>query len=249
MIRHVDVRNVSIAAPRSAADVADVLGDWVRSGRKGYVCFANVHLLETANDRDDVMRALRGADLVLPDGAPVAWLARRRSKLPVPRIAGSDVFDALSQRAATRRYRVMLVGGTEHTLRQLQRTLAFDYGVDVVDAVSPPFRPLADFDLHSLATRINNCDPDLVWVGLGAPKQELVMASIRPLVEARLLLGVGAVFDFATGTKRRAPQWMQRSGLEWFHRLLNEPKRLGRRYATTNVSFAVRIVREELVRR
>jgi N-acetylglucosaminyldiphosphoundecaprenol N-acetyl-beta-D-mannosaminyltransferase len=114
----------------------------------------------------------------------------------------------------------------------------------VCGLLSPPFRPLTDADLASLAAEVNAARPDVVWVGLGAPKQELFMQRARPLLEAPVLAGIGAVFDFASGTKPRAPRWMQKSGLEWTHRLASEPRRLSGRYLSTNTAFLVALARE-----
>ncbi len=226
---------VLTAAPLE--ELAAELEEWVAERRRGYVCLANVHVVETARRDPALAAALAAARLVLADGAQVAWAAR------TPRVAGADLFEELCRRSVGRGYRHYFLGGTPETLgRLLERTASAHPGLVVAGGSSPPFEPLERLDLDRIAAKVNAAAPDVVWVGLGAPKQELFMSAIRSRLEAPVLAGIGAVFDFAAGTKRRAPAWMQRCGLEWAHRLVREPRRLGRRYLTTNASFLLGMV-------
>jgi N-acetylglucosaminyldiphosphoundecaprenol N-acetyl-beta-D-mannosaminyltransferase len=235
----VDVFGVPVAAGPAAA-VFDELRSWVTVGRRSYVCCANVHVVETAQ-RDPVLaHALRSAGIVIPDGAPIAWLAGARSGVQTPRIAGADMFEHLCRSGG---YRHFLLGSTSETLRLLEREMGARFGAEVVGTYSPPFGDLTDAEVETMAAAVNRTRADIVWVGMGAPRQEVLMRRLRPLVEPSILAGVGAVFDFYAGTRRRAPEWMQSLGVEWLYRLAQEPIRLRRRYLRTNASFVVRVLR------
>ena len=237
-VRTVDVIGTPIVAA-GLAEVVDALEASIAERRGQYVCFANAHVTSTACRDERLAEALAGAGMVLPDGAPVAWAARTR------RIAGSDVFEELCRRSPGRGYRHFLLGSTDETLALLHAQVESSYpGIEICGAYSPPFGPVLEGLVPEAAEIVNAARADIVWVGLGAPKQELFMRALRPLAEAPLLLGVGAVFDFASGTKRRAPAWMQRAGLEWLHRLCSEPRRLARRYLVTNTAFALALTRQ-----
>jgi N-acetylglucosaminyldiphosphoundecaprenol N-acetyl-beta-D-mannosaminyltransferase len=229
------------AAPREA--VVHELERCIAEQQRTYVCFVNAHLAATARGDERVADALGAAGFALADGAPMAWTAR------TPRVAGSDVFEDLCERSPARGYRHFFLGSTDETLALLHARVAEQYaGIEVCGAYSPPFGPELFERIDEICERVNAARPDLVWVGLGAPKQELWMRHARPLLEAPLVLGVGAVFDFVAGTKRRAPQVMQRLGLEWMHRLVSEPRRLWRRYLVTNTAFAFALVADRLGR-
>ena len=224
-------------------EVCDELERWIAERRREYVCLANVHVVETARREPELADSLREAGMVLPDGAPVAWLARRRGGGPVPRLAGSDLFDELCRRSVAAGYGHFFYGSTPETLAGLTERLSRHYpGIRICGSLSPPFSP--DVEVHQdLIDHMNAARPDVVWVGLGAPKQECWMRRARELVEAPLLVGVGAVFDFASGNRSRAPRALQRLGLEWAYRLAQDPHRLGRRYLVTNTTFALALVR------
>ncbi|MFN2629780.1 MAG: WecB/TagA/CpsF family glycosyltransferase [Gaiellaceae bacterium] len=230
--------------PISTAPFDDVMASverWIADRSQGVVCCANVHLIETARRDFRVARAVGEAELVLPDGAPVAWVMRRLGATHVRRISGSDVFAELCARSSERGYRHFFLGSTEETLRHLRLELAHR-GLRV-GTYAPPHAPLEAMDLEEAARRINEKGPDILWVGLGAPKQELWIRAARPLLSVPVICGVGAVLDFAAGTKPRAPRALQRAGLEWAFRLAVEPRRLGRRYLTTNTSFIAGVPR------
>lgn len=231
------------------AEVVDELERCLTRGSRQYVCFANAHLTSTALHDRQTARALDGAGLVLADGAPVAWAIRLLSGDRAERIAGADVFEELCRRSPARGHRHFFLGSTEETLARMRAAVEQRYpGIEVCGTCSPPFGPALFDELPRLAAEVNEALPDVVWVGLGAPRQEQWMQAARPLLEAPLLLGVGAVFEFVAGTKRRAPRWMQRAGLEWTHRLALEPRRLARRYLVTNTAFSLALARQLLRR-
>ena len=237
-MKTVDVIGTRIDAAALPEVVASLEG-LIAGGGREYACFANAHLTSSARRDPRLAAALASAGYVFPDGAPVAWAAGTQ------RIAGSDVFDELCRRSPARGYRHFFLGSTDETLARLAASAQQRYhGISVCGSFAPPFGPGLYDELDAIAAIVDEARPDIVWVGLGAPKQELFMQALRPLVAAPLLLGVGAVFDFASGAKRRAPGWMQRAGLEWLHRLASEPRRLARRYLVTNTWFAAALVRD-----
>lgn len=239
------VLGTPVAATSRDAACAE-LERWIAEGRREYVVLANVHLVETARRNPSVADALEHAGLVLPDGAPVAWWVRCAAGSQAERVTGSDVFEELCRRSPAAGYRHFFYGSTPETLDLLRGLVARRYpGIEICGALSPPFSPrveLRDDDLAAIAA----ARPDIIWVGLGAPKQELWMRLARERLETPLILGVGAVFDFASGRTRRAPHWAQRLGLEWAHRVMREPRRLTGRYLTTNTTFALAILRSLL---
>jgi N-acetylglucosaminyldiphosphoundecaprenol N-acetyl-beta-D-mannosaminyltransferase len=228
-------------------DAVNRLEQWITNDHRSYVCLANVHVIESARRSPSLLEALERAGLVLPDGAPVAWALSRRLRTPVHRVTGAGLLEELCRRSARGQYSHYFVGATDETLSALSRALLRRHpSLDVRGTWAPPFRPLSVDEEKDLAARLNAASPQVIWIGVGAPKQELWMLSLRRQVNAPLLIGVGAVFDFASGNKTRAPIWMQAAGLEWAHRLMTEPRRLWRRYLTTNTTFLIALARERL---
>jgi N-acetylglucosaminyldiphosphoundecaprenol N-acetyl-beta-D-mannosaminyltransferase len=213
----------------------------VESGSGGYVCQANAHVLVTSRHDLKLRRALEEAWIVHPDGWPVAWLARRLGATSATRIAGADLMTRVFELGEAVGLRHYLFGSTPEVIDRLETALTLAHEkARIVGAFSPPFGALFDEQAHQTVETIRGAKPDIVWCGLGAPKQELWMNRYASLLAPAVLIGVGAAFDFHAGTKRRAPGWMQRSGLEWAHRLWSEPRRLAGRYVRTNSEFIVR---------
>jgi N-acetylglucosaminyldiphosphoundecaprenol N-acetyl-beta-D-mannosaminyltransferase len=217
-----------------------VVVERARSGAGGYAVLGNAHVLVTAQHDRELARAVRGAWTVFPDGAPVAWLQRRRGREAARRIAGTELLVSVARAGAPFGLRHAFFGGTPDTLAAVESRLLADVpGVCICAAVAPPFAPLDELAAHADTVRASH--PDVVWVALGAPKQEMFMAQHGDRFGA-LSLGIGAAVDFLAGSKSRAPHWMQRTGLEWAHRLASEPRRLASRYLRTNSEFMVRAV-------
>jgi N-acetylglucosaminyldiphosphoundecaprenol N-acetyl-beta-D-mannosaminyltransferase len=191
----------------------------------------------TGTQQSTFSRVLREADLVTPDGAPVAWMMRRLGVQGQQRINGPDLMWRYCEQAGQRGESIYLYGGTEATLGLLQEQLKAAFpGLVIAGVISPPFRAPTPEELASHIAAINASGAGTVWVSLGCPKQEMWMAAQRGKVRA-VMIGVGAAFDYHAGTVQRAPLWMQRAGLEWLHRLVSEPRRLWRRYLVTNSLF------------
>jgi N-acetylglucosaminyldiphosphoundecaprenol N-acetyl-beta-D-mannosaminyltransferase len=192
--------------------------------------------------RDDAYRSVMNrGDLNLPDGWSAVW-AGRRMGIPVGgRVAGAELCDAVFRRGIGWGLRHFFYGGTETSLSRLREQLQQMYpGIVIAGTYAPPFRQLSHEERTEITHLVNRARPDVVWVGLGTPKQDVWMEEFRHRLNTRVLVGVGAVFDFLSGTKRRAPLWMQRFGLEWLHRLVSEPRRLWRRYLLGNPAFVLR---------
>jgi len=215
------------------------------TGLGGYVCQANAHVLVTAFHDERVRRALDEAWVVHPDGSPVSWLARRLGAEQASRIPGADLMTHLLDIGQPIGLKHYLFGSTPAVIAELEKTLKARHPEAlIVGAVSPPFGVVSDERARRDVDAIVEAAPDVVWCGLGAPKQELWMNRYGPVLAPALAVGVGAAFDFHAGSKRRAPDWMQRAGLEWAHRLASEPRRLAGRYVRTNSEFLIRAAAE-----
>lgn len=213
------------------------------SGERLSVHFATAHSLVEAKDRPE-LRAALAAGVVEPDGMPLVWLGRRAG-FPVERVCGPDFLPAVVEHGVASERTHYFYGGAPGVPEALAARLESKFpGMRVAGTFSPPYRQLdADEDLDIVAS-INAASPDYVWVGLGAPKQDLWVAEHRKVLDASVLLAVGAAFDFHAGTRRRAPVWMQRAGVEWLHRLVSEPRRLAGRYVFGNLRFAAYVLAE-----
>jgi N-acetylglucosaminyldiphosphoundecaprenol N-acetyl-beta-D-mannosaminyltransferase len=237
------------------AEAVEVMDGLVDSRERGYVCAAPVHALMVAQDDPEMLAALRGATMVVPDGMPLVWAANLLGESLEDRVYGPELMRRYSERCAERGHRVWLYGGRDQgTLVQLALSLRRSHpGIRIVGGYSPPFRPLGDQEENALVDWINQARPDVLWVGIGVPKQEKWMARMRERLDAAVLVGVGAAFDFHAGLVPQAPGWMQSAGLEWVFRLSQEPRRLWRRYLRYNprfvVGFARQLGRERLLRR
>lgn len=217
------------------------LKDNLEELRGRYICVSNVHTT-VMSFKDMNYRAVQnGAALALPDGKPLSVVSRRRGFKDAKRVPGPDLMLEMFKQPGYRHY---FYGSSEETLTKLREELLKKYpDINIVGMYSPPFRPLSDEEDATDIKRINDTNPDFIWVGLGAPKQENWMAAHENRVTG-VMLGVGAGFDFHAGTVKRAPKWVQELCLEWFYRLLKDPKRLFKRYLSTNASFIWNTIRE-----
>lgn len=210
--------------------------------RQGYVCVTGVHGVSEAQRESRVRTALNEAWLNVPDGMPLVWLGRRLAPRPVTRVYGPDLMLAVCDTGRAVGLTHYFYGGGPEVSGELRDRLSARFpGLSVVGTFTPPFRALNPQETDTLRAEVAAKRPDVIWIGLSTPKQELFMAEHWQRLDAGLLIGVGAAFDFHTGRVRQAPQWMQRSGLEWLFRLALEPRRLGRRYLVNNPLFLWRI--------
>jgi N-acetylglucosaminyldiphosphoundecaprenol N-acetyl-beta-D-mannosaminyltransferase len=210
----------------------------VREHRCEYVCVRDAHGVIRCQKDAELRSAHNRAFLVTPDGMPLVWALKRAGHSGSGRVYGPDLMLAVIEAGLSGGVRHYLYGATPETIERLQaRLLAKFPGIEVVGSNAPPFRELSAREETEAVERINAANADIVWVGLGSPKQELWMARMRARLDASVLVGVGAAFDFHAGLKRQAPRIVQRSGFEWAFRLACEPRRLWRRYAMVVPSF------------
>lgn len=227
-------------------EAVDRIFDWAGRRESRTVCICNVHSVVTARRDRDHAEALRTADLITPDGAPVAWLLRRKGHADQERISGPDLMWSCCRRAAETGTEMFLYGATPPTLQCLERALEAAFpGITIAGSHAPPFRPLSPEDDRAVVEMINRSGARIVWVGLGCPKQEAWMRAHQGRINA-VMVGVGAAFDFHAGVAKRAPLWMRRHGLEWLHRVTQDPRRLARRYLVTNSLFIMAVLRDAL---
>jgi N-acetylglucosaminyldiphosphoundecaprenol N-acetyl-beta-D-mannosaminyltransferase len=213
------------------------------SKRLGYVCLCTAHGLDEARADPAFRRILNESWLTTPDGMPLVWLG----PAGVERVYGPDLMRAVCDAGRACGLRHYLFGGTEGVAGELRKRLEGAYpGIRVVGTRTPPFRELTDSELQELSRDIAQAQPDIVWVGLGTPKQERFMAGPGRALDTGLLVGVGAAFDFLSGRVRQAPRWIRVIGLEWLFRLCMEPTRLGPRYLKTNPLFVLRVAAQKL---
>jgi N-acetylglucosaminyldiphosphoundecaprenol N-acetyl-beta-D-mannosaminyltransferase len=223
--------------------------DWmdavVRARGRACVSAAAVHLVMVAQEDPETRRAIEDT-LVVPDGVPLVWALRALGHRGATRVYGPELMARYCARSAGTGTTMYLYGGKSDAALELLTTRLRERfpGLRIAGGWSPPFRELSDEELDEVAGRINASGADVVWVGTGQPKQEKWMARMRGRLEAPILGGVGAAFDFHAGTLPQAPPWMQRAGLEWSYRLAREPRRLWRRYARYNPRFVAAFARQ-----
>jgi len=231
------VLGVDYSAGRADDAVGCILEN-IKALSGSYICFSNVHTTVMAADDENYRKVLNGAAYVFPDGFPVAKEQRKKGFPDAERIAGPDFMEKVFERTSDGSLSHFFYGSDEETLKSLERKLRERYpGIRIKGTCSPPFvKELSREEFERDIERINEAGADLVWIGLGAPKQELWMNRAKNKVKG-VMLGVGAGFSFHAGTTKRAPGFLQRMGLEWFYRLLKDPKRLFKRYLVTNTKF------------
>lgn len=238
-IARVNVLGVRVSAINMPMAI-ETLDNWIARREQHYVCVTNVYgVMES--QRDTMLREIHNAaGLVTPDGMPLVWISRLQGQRHVSRVYGPDLMLAMCERSLERGYRHYLYGGMAGVPEKLAARLQSRFpGLIVAGMYSPPFRALSAEEDEQVTRLINQAAPDIVWVGLGTPKQERWMAAHVGKLTAPVLVGVGAAFDFHAGLKRQAPPVIQRCGLEWLFRLATEPQRLWRRYLINNPRFII----------
>lgn len=203
--------------------------------RGKYICVSNVHTTIMAHDNPAYRNVQNSAAIALPDGKPLSVVSRKRGYTEAERVTGPDLMGELFSRDNGLRH--YFYGGKEETIQVLSEKLPGEYpSLRIAGMVSPPFRPLTEEEDERELQKMNDAKADIIWIGLGAPKQERYMYEHRGKVNG-VMIGVGAGFDYYAGTIKRAPMWMQKLSLEWLYRLMQDPKRLFRRYFATNFKF------------
>ena len=242
----IDILGVSISALTPGLACNEIEAK-IRGRDKIYVCVAPVSTLVDCQSDKAYKDIVNAADMVTPDGMPVVWLSHLKGFKYVERTYGPDLMRALCLRPGLRHY---FFGSSVEVLLHLEQSLKkIHSGIIIVGMVSPPMRPEVVLESEEVIAAINMAKPDILWIGLGSPKQDFWMHLHRGRLEVPVMVGVGAAFDFVAGIKPQAPQWMQRNGLEWLFRLINEPQRLWKRYLIGNLLFIFYVLKAILSRR
>ena len=240
----VDQKNIPVC-PILGVNIAAIDMDWllrfteanVKALSGDYICVSNVHTTVTAW-KDEAYRSVQnGGILAIPDGGPLSSTGRKRGFAKMQRVTGPDYMLKAIDLGLSKGWRHYFYGSTPETLGKMEKTLRERYpGIQIAGTYSPPFRALSAEEDGAIVEKINETAPDFVWVGLGAPKQEIWMHAHQGRMQG-LMVGVGAAFDYTAGNISRAPLWMQKHNLEWLYRLMQDPKRLFKRYFVTNTTY------------
>lgn len=208
----------------------EIISGWIARRERHYVNVCNADVVLQAHDNPQLAAIINASGLATPDGMPLVWIGRRRG-LPVARVYGPDLMMALCEDGIKHGWSHYFYGGTPKVLEDLTSKLTARFpGLKIAGTWAPPFRPLTTGEESEVEGRINAACPDVIWVGIGTPRQDFWMAKFRPMLDAPVMIAVGAAFNFHAGHVRQAPRWMMRSGLEWLFRLSVEPQRLWHRY-------------------
>lgn len=231
---NVDALTVEEALTRIAA--------MLEAGKKGYICCANVYGVTEARRIPALRKAYAESAMTVPDGMPLAWVGRWQGFREMERVCGPDLMLQLFTRPEFNGRTHYLYGGCELVAQELRdRLLQHNPQAQIVGVRTPPFHDLTMEEEEQLIQDVAELSPDIVWVGISCPKQELLMRRMLAKLDTKLMFGVGAAFDFHTGRIRDAAPWVKRAGLQWAHRLMQDPRRLWRRYLRNNPEFIWRI--------
>jgi len=228
----------AIDMDRAIAHIADLLEASLAGRRKGYICVAGVHGVMEAQ-RDARLREIySGSAMTIPDGMPLVWVGRLQGHTAMRRVTGPDLMAEVFARKELAGATHFLYGGQEGVADELRDKLLQRFpSAKIVGTFTPPFRDLTELEEEQVAARIGALKPDIVWVGISTPRQEQFMARYLHRFDTTLMFGVGAAFDYHTGRIRDCAGWIKRAGLQWLHRLLQDPRRLWRRYLRNNPAF------------
>lgn len=231
--------NISTVSNSSA-----VIEQLIRNSRASYVCLVNVHLLVSSMRDKRLYLALNNSNWNFPDGMPIVWYAKKIIKFQmIERVAGITLMEKCFDKLYDVKH--FFYGSTENKLNKVVSIAKRSYPtINIVGSYSPPFRMLTNNEKKEIISLFNRISPDIIWIALGAPKQELFMREIASELKSGVMIGVGAAFDYFIGDITRSPLWLRRLGLEWLCRLCTEPARLIKRYLITNSLFIVHVLKE-----
>ncbi len=240
----VDILGIKVSTTNMASALTEI-SELIESGKRGnYVCVSDVNALMNASHDPNLAEVFNNSALTVPDGMPLVWSGRRAGASWMDRVSGPDLMPNLLELSVPKGWGSYFLGGSPDVTRALVSTMQERYpGLSVSGQMSPPFRELSDEEWLEIIAEINASGAKIVWLCLGAPKQERWMGKFAKFLDASIVLGVGAAFDMHAGKVKRAPLWMQRTGSEWSYRLMQEPRRLYKRYLVNIPRFAVQILR------
>lgn len=249
MLKLIDILGVNISVvdiPKACAYIEDCI---VRR-EKTYICIAPVSTVVDCQKDAEYRRIINGAGMTTPDGVPLVWLGKLRGEKTIARTYGPDLMQALCGLSQQRGYRHYFLGGTREKNNLLVEKLKTRFPkLEIAGSYAPSLRSIGEIEEGSVLDQIKVANPDVLWVGLGSPKQDYWMRNHREKLDVPIMIGVGAAFDFIAGTKRQAPLWMRHCGLEWLFRLCCEPRRLWKRYLFGNTQFIYFLIKDMMKKR
>ncbi|MBI5620167.1 WecB/TagA/CpsF family glycosyltransferase [Candidatus Gottesmanbacteria bacterium] len=245
----VSILNVNVSVINYQMALSEV-ERWIIKKEKHYVCVAAAHLMAECQKDKRLLEGVNRAGLVTPDGMPLVWLARLYGYKQVSRVYGPTLMEKLCTLAKQQCWRVYLLGGASGQSQEVARALRRKFpALRIVGHRDTPARPIPSLQNQKIIAEVNHARPEIVFVGLGCPNQELWMIENRKKLGAPVLIGVGAAFDFLSCRVRQAPEWTQNVGFEWLYRLIQEPKRLWYRYTVINATFIWLVMKELLCKK
>lgn len=231
----VSVSNVTLE------NVVGVIERWIANNDSRYVCVADSHSIIATKHDPLHKRAMQMADMITPDGIPIVWLARAKGSKIIQRVCGTDLMLAICDISRRHGWRNYFYGSSQEIQNALVAQLSKRFpGINIAGGTCPPFRTAVVLESYDVINQILETKPNIIWVSLGCPKQEIWMEIHQQRFPGVTMIGVGAAFGYISGLVPRSPIWMQKCGLEWFHRLYTDPRRLWRRYLTVAPEFMVR---------
>ncbi|MBU1862629.1 MAG: WecB/TagA/CpsF family glycosyltransferase [Candidatus Omnitrophica bacterium] len=245
MITKVDILGTRICVLTMEKTI-NLIETFIQTGGHHYVCICPVSTIVACKQDDELRTIVNTADLATPDGMPLVWLIRLKTNEKVDRVYGPDLMVDFMNATNTKKYSHFFFGGKQDVPEKMAKKFTNMFsGLRIAGCYSPPFRSLSNEEENKEIEMINNATPDIVWVGIGSPKQEKWMKKNVSKLNAAVIIGVGAAFDFHSGVKKQAPLWLRNIGMEWFFRLLTEPLRLWRRYLVGNTLFVYWLIKEQ----
>lgn len=243
---NLDVLGVKVSAI-NLSDACFLIENAVAQNKKIYICTCPVSTIMECRKNETVLRSVNSATLATPDGMPVVWLGKIKGYNNIGRVYGPDLLLEICRISGKKNYNNYFYGSSSRVLEMLQKKLKNKFlDLPISGAYSPPFRELTKNEDDEIVKMINNSNSDILWVGLGSPKQDIWMMEHRDKINVPVMAGVGAAFDFISEEKKQAPKWMRKTGTEWLFRLLSEPKRLWKRYLLGNPLFLYLVCKEFL---
>lgn len=246
MNKKTNILGVNISAT-NYSDTLKKINYWIKKDYKKSVFVSAVHLIMECQNNKNLKKGINESSLVTPDGMPLVWLSKLSGKKNVSRVYGPDLSLKIIALAQIKKYKVFLLGGAPEQSKKLKEELENKFKrVNIVGAIDTPIRPISDRQDKIIIDEINKSKANIVFVGLGCPYQEKWIIKNRSLLKPQILIGVGATFDFITGEVKQAPKLIQSIGFEWLFRLVQDPKRLWKRYTITNFKFIYSLISETI---
>jgi N-acetylglucosaminyldiphosphoundecaprenol N-acetyl-beta-D-mannosaminyltransferase len=240
----VNVLGVGISATKMP-DVVSVVHTWIERDEHYYICITGVHGVMECQKDEDLKHIHNASGLTVADGIPLVWIGQWNGFKSISRVYGPDLMLEVCRMSLSQGYTHFLYGGNVGVAEELQKNLENKFsGIDIVGTYTPPFRPLNEREEEELLEQVGRLKPDLFWVGLSTPKQERFMAEYIHKLDTKVMLGVGAAFDIHAGYAKDAPIFFKKTGMQWFYRLCQEPKRLWRRYLYNNPMFIYNYIKQ-----